>query len=90
MATIRIPTTMRPLTGGKAEVLAAGATVGEVLDALEHAHPGTRARLFDERGHPRRYVNVFHNEEDIRFLQGLATPVSPTDRLTIVPAMAGG
>ena len=90
MATIRIPTAMRTLTGGRAEVTADGATVREVLDSLERAHPGLGARLFDERGAQRRYVNVFHNEEDIRFLAGLETPVGPKDRLTIVPAMAGG
>ncbi|WP_375765357.1 MoaD/ThiS family protein [Archangium gephyra] len=90
MATIRIPTTMRGLTGNKGEVRVAGATVGEVLKNLEQAHPGMGARVFDDKGAVRRYVNVFLNDEDIRFLQELSTPVAEGDRITLIPAIAGG
>ncbi len=90
MATIRIPTTMRSLTGNKGEVRVAGATVGEVLNNLEKAPPGLGARVFDEKGAVRRYVNVFLNDEDIRFLQELSTPVTEGDRITLIPAIAGG
>ncbi len=90
MALVRIPTSLRGFTRNEAEVRASGATVGEVLRDLERRCPGIGARLFDERGAVRRYVNIFHNDEDIRFLQELETPVADTDRLTIIPAIAGG
>jgi sulfur-carrier protein len=64
--------------------------VGEVLRNLDRDFPGIGTRLLDEGGAVRRYVNIFHNDEDIRFLQELATPVAETDRLTIIPAIAGG
>jgi sulfur-carrier protein len=88
--TVRIPTPLRPLTGGQAEVPASGATVAEVLNDLERRHPGVRARLMDDRGDLRRFVNVYLNDEDIRFLEGLATAVPGTADLSIVPAIAGG
>lgn len=90
MATIRIPTTMRVLTRNQTEVTASGATVREVLKDLDARYPGIGARLFDERGAVRRYVNVFLNDEDIRALGELDTPVKDADRLTLIPAMAGG
>ncbi|MFY2557473.1 MoaD/ThiS family protein [Corallococcus terminator] len=90
MATIRIPSTMRALTRNQAEVSASGATVREVLADLDTRYPGIGARLLDERGAVRRYVNVFLNEEDIRALRELDTPVKDADRLTLIPAMAGG
>ncbi|MCY1034892.1 MoaD/ThiS family protein [Corallococcus sp. BB11-1] len=90
MATIRIPTPMRTLTRNQSEVQASGSTVGEVLRDLDARYPGMGARVFDERGAVRRYVNVFLNEEDVRALQSLETPVKDTDRLTLIPAMAGG
>jgi molybdopterin converting factor small subunit len=90
MARVRIPTAFRAQVDGRSEVEAAGATVGEVLGALAQAWPGLAPRLFDERGQVRRYVNVFHQDEDIRFLQGLDTPVAAGDVLTLVPAIAGG
>jgi len=90
MATIRIPTTMRALTRNQAEVVATGATVREVLKDLDARYPGLGARLLDERGAVRRYVNVFLNDEDIRALAELDTPVRDGDRLTLIPAMAGG
>ena len=88
--TVRIPTQLRELSGGAAEVTAAGGTVREVLGQLEEAHPGFAARLFDEGGQLRRFVNVFVADEDIRFLQGLDTPVAEGQVVSIVPAVAGG
>jgi molybdopterin converting factor small subunit len=90
MAKVRIPTTLRALTSNQAEVTAVGGTVGEVLRELEKRFPGIGPRLFDDKGAVRRYVNIFHNDEDIRFLQELETPVRDSDRITIIPAIAGG
>jgi molybdopterin synthase sulfur carrier subunit len=88
--TVRIPTQLRTLTGGAGEVAVEGATVGEVLKALDAAHAGFADRLFDEGGNLRRFVNVFLADEDVRFLDGLATPVADAQTLSIVPAVAGG
>ncbi|MFY1829967.1 MoaD/ThiS family protein [Myxococcus fulvus] len=90
MATIRIPSTMRTLTRNQADVVVPGATVREVLANLDASYPGIGAKLLDERGAVRRYVNVFLNEDDIRALRELDTPVKDADRLTLIPAMAGG
>ena len=87
---VRIPTQLRTLTGGLGEVQVEGATVGEALKALDAAHPGFADRLFDEGGSLRRFVNVFLADEDVRFLDGLATPVTDGQTLSIVPAVAGG
>jgi len=87
---VRVPTQLRTLTGGAGEVPADGATVGEVLQGLDAAHPGFAERLFDEEGQLRRFVNVFLADEDVRFLQGLATPVADGQTVSIVPAVAGG
>ncbi|GEN09828.1 molybdopterin synthase subunit MoaD [Myxococcus fulvus] len=90
MATIRIPSTMRTLTRNQADVVIPGATVREVLANLDASYPGIGSKLLDERGAVRRYVNVFLNEDDIRALSELDTPVQDSDRLTLIPAMAGG
>jgi len=91
MATkVRIPTQLRSLSGGVGEVSVEGTTVGEVLKSLDAAHPGFADRLFDEAGHLRRFINVFLDDEDIRFLDGVATPVGTGTTLSIVPAVAGG
>ena len=90
MATVRIPTPLRSFTRGQEQVSVPGSTVGEVLGNLERAHPGISSRVLDDAGQVRRYVNIFHNDEDIRFLQGLHTPVADSDRLSLIPAMAGG
>ena len=88
--TVRIPTALRTLTGGAAEVTVEGSTVGEVLKSLDAVHPGMGERLFDEAGNLRRFVNVFVAEEDIRFLDGVSTPVAEGQVVSIIPAVAGG
>ncbi len=88
--TIRIPTQLRNLSGGAAEVALDAGSVGELLKALDVAHPGFGERLFDDQGALRRFVNVFVAEEDIRFLDGIDTAVSDGQVLSIVPAVAGG
>ena len=90
MATVRIPTQLRTLSGGAAEVSVDGETVGEVLKALEAAHPGFHARLFDDAGALRRFVNVFVADEDVRFSDGLDTKVDAGQTVSIIPAVAGG
>ena len=90
MPTVRIPTQLRTLTGGSSEVQVDGTTVAEVLKALDQAHPGFQDRLFDEAGTLRRFVNVFVADEDIRFLQGVDSPVGEAQTVSIVPAVAGG
>ena len=88
--TVRIPTQLRTLTGGAGEVAVDGSTVGEVLKALDAAHPGFADRLFADDGSLRRFVNVFVADEDVRFLQGLETAVTDGTTVSIVPAVAGG
>jgi len=88
---LRIPTPLRKLTGGKAEVAAEGASVREVLDNVEASHPGMRDKILEPSGGSvRRFINVFVNGEDIRHIQGLDTRLKPGDELSIVPAIAGG
>jgi molybdopterin converting factor small subunit len=88
--TVRIPTQLRTLTGGAGEIQVEGSSVGEALKALDATHPGMADRLFDDSGGLRRFVNVFLADEDVRFLEGLATPVADGQTLSIVPAVAGG
>ena len=90
MAKIKIPPVLRDSVGGQREVSAPGDSVGEVLDALVEAHPGTRTQLFDAEGGLNRYVNVYLGDEDVRVLDGLETTVVDEDVLVILPAMAGG
>ena len=78
--TVRIPTTLRPLSGGNSTVSVEGATLGEVLANLEAAHPGFKDRLFDDNGGLRRFVNLFVADDDVRYLQGLETPVPAGNR----------
>ena len=87
--TVRIPTPLRTLTGGADEVTAEGGTVRAVLGDLEQRHPGLEERLLDDKG-VRRHVNIYANEEDIRFLDGLDTALRDGDTVQIVPAIAGG
>ena len=88
--TVHIPTPLRKFTGDQADVEVQGATVGEVIDNLEAQHSGIKERMVDESGAIRRFVNVYVNEEDIRFLDGSETGVQDGDQVTIVPAIAGG
>lgn len=90
MPTVKIPPVLREQTGGKAEVAAGGGTVGEVLRSLAEAHPQTEGQLFSADGQLNRYVNVYLNDEDVRVLEGLETPVAESDTVVILPAMAGG
>ncbi len=90
MPTVRIPTPLRKLTNGKEEVSAAGANVGALIADLERQFPGLKERICDDAGQVRRFVNIFQNDEDIRFLQNLDTPVKDADEISIVPAIAGG
>lgn len=87
---VRIPTQLRTLTAGAAEVTVEGTTVGEVLKALDAAHQGLAERLFDDKGELRRFVNVFVADEDVRFLDGLSTAVTDGQTVSIIPAVAGG
>jgi molybdopterin synthase sulfur carrier subunit len=88
--TIRIPTQLRTFTGGSGEVEVEASSVGDALKALDAAHAGLAERLFDDSGALRRFVNVFLADEDVRFLDGLDTPVAAGQTLSIVPAVAGG
>ena len=88
--TVRVPTQLRTLSDGAPEVAVEGATVGEVLAALDASHPGFRARLFDDDGQLRRFVNVFVADEDVRFMKGLETEVAAGSTVSIIPAVAGG
>jgi MoaD family protein len=88
--TVKIPTQLRAVAGGEAEVPAEGATVGEVLESLYGRHGELRDRIAGDDGQLRRFVNVYLAGEDIRFLDGLETPVPEGAELTILPAVAGG
>jgi molybdopterin synthase sulfur carrier subunit len=90
MAIVRIPTPLRKLTGGLEEVKAQGGTISAIIGSLETQYPGLKERICDDQGKMRRFVNIFKNDEDIRFLQNLDTPVAEADELSIVPAIAGG
>jgi sulfur-carrier protein len=87
---VRIPTPLRTLTKGTGEVQATGETVAGLVDDLERQFPGIRDRLLDETGELRRFINVYVNEEDIRFLDGQKTALKAGDHVSIVPAIAGG
>ena len=88
--TVRIPTPLRQVTKGNAEVQAKGGTVDDVVADLERQFPGLRERLVDEAGELRRFINIYVNQEDIRFLDNKATKLKDGDEVAIVPAIAGG
>lgn len=90
MIKVRIPTPLRTLTKNQGEVEMKGTSVAELIDNLEANHPGIKSRLCDEQGELRRFVNVYVNEEDVRFLDGKATTLKDGDEVSIVPAIAGG
>lgn len=87
---VRIPTPLRRYTGGSEEVGVEGTTVGLVVESLESRYPGIKERLCDDQGRVRRFVNLYINGDDIRFLNSLDTPVKDGDEVSIVPAIAGG
>lgn len=87
---VRIPTILRTYTGGASEVTASGGTLGEVIEDLEAAYPGLRARVLDDSGKLRRFVNVYVNDDDVRFAEGLATETKDGAAVSIIPAVAGG
>jgi molybdopterin synthase sulfur carrier subunit len=87
---IRIPTPLRKLTGEREVVEADGSTIDEILQSLDSNYPGLKDRICDEQGNVRRFVNVYLNDEDIRFLDDRATSVNEGDEISIVPAIAGG
>jgi sulfur-carrier protein len=87
---VLVPTPLQRLTQNQAEVVVEGSDIGEMISNLEAKFPGVKARLCDENGALRRFVNIYINEEDIRFLKGEATPLKDGDEVSIVPAIAGG
>ena len=90
MSTVRFPAVLRATVGGAREVEAAGSTIGEVLDTLTGAYPALRDQLFAEDGELNRFVNVYLNGQDVRYLDGRGTPVADGDEVRLLPAMAGG
>ncbi|MCW2804956.1 MAG: sulfur-carrier protein [Propionibacteriaceae bacterium] len=89
-ASVRIPTILRNYTGGANEVTADGSTLAEVLESLEANHPGIRARVLDDTGALRRFVNIYVGDEDVRFAGGLDATVADNAKISIIPAVAGG
>jgi molybdopterin synthase sulfur carrier subunit len=87
---VRIPTILRTYTGGASEVSAEGATLAEVLDALDAEYAGIKARVLDDTGSLRRFVNVYVGNDDVRFLENLQTPTPDGAQVSIIPAVAGG
>ena len=87
---VRIPTPLRKLTNNEEIVQIKAATVGEAIVELQSRYPGIKERLVDDNGEVRRFVNVYVNEEDIRFLQNQKTPLNDGDEISIIPAIAGG
>jgi molybdopterin converting factor small subunit len=87
---VRVPTILRTYTGGDSEVSAEGGTLAEVLENLETSYPGIRARIVDETGELRRFVNVYVGNDDVRFLEGLATATPAGAQVSVIPAVAGG
>lgn len=88
--TVRIPTTMRPISGGASTVSVEGSTLRDVLAALNSAHAGFSERLFDDAGELHKFVNIFVSDDDVRYMEGLDTPVKDGDTVSIIPAVAGG
>jgi len=88
--TVRIPTTLRPLSGGVSTVQVEGSTLAEVLASLNAAHPGFSERLLDSEGNLHKFVNIFVADDDVRYMQGLATSVINGQTISIIPAVAGG
>lgn len=89
-ASVRIPTILRNYTGGEKEVSAQGSTLTELIDDLESSHPGIKARVLDDTGALRRFVNVYIGDDDVRFIGGLDAKVDDGAQVSIIPAVAGG
>ncbi|MFK4088539.1 ubiquitin-like small modifier protein 1 [Kribbella sp. NPDC020789] len=87
---VRVPTILRPYTKGVSEVSAEGATLTEVLDSLDASYPGIKSRVLDESGELRRFVNVYVDDDDVRFADGLRTAIKDGGQVSIIPAVAGG
>jgi molybdopterin synthase sulfur carrier subunit len=90
MVKIRIPTPLRPLTGGKSEIETHASDIQAMIESLNGQFPGLKSRICDDSGEIRRFVNIYLNEEDIRFMKGKDTPLKDGDEVSIVPAIAGG
>lgn len=90
MTAVRIPAVLRPAVGGEKDLDLSGTTVGEVVNALVERYPSLRDQLLTPDGELNRFVNVYVNGQDVRYLDGLGTPVDPRDELRLLPAMAGG
>jgi molybdopterin synthase sulfur carrier subunit len=90
MANVRVPSMLRPTVGGERIVAAEGATLRELIDNVDRRHPGFAGQLLEPTGDQRRFVNIYVNDEDVRYLSGLETPVSEGDVISILPAVAGG
>lgn len=90
MTTVLVPTPLRRLTGGQSKVEVDGADVGALISAIDSQFPGVADKVLDGDGNVKRFINVFVNDDEIRQLQGLDTPVAASDKVSIVPAMAGG
>ena len=87
---VRVPTILRPYTQGVSEVSAEGSTLTEVLDSLDASYPGIKGRVLDESGELRRFVNVYVDDDDVRFAEGLQTTIKDGGQVSIIPAVAGG
>jgi sulfur-carrier protein len=87
---VRIPTILRTYTGGESEVAASGSTLAEILEDLDAQFPGVKGRILDDAGALRRFVNVYVGNEDVRFLEDLATPTPDGSQISVIPAVAGG
>lgn len=90
MITVLIPTPLQKFTHNQSSVLCTASDVSSLIDSLDSSFPGLKSRLCDEHGNLRRFLNLYVNSEDIRFLDGLSTPLNPGDNVSIVPAVAGG
>jgi len=90
MATVLVPTPLRRLTGGQTKLTVEGNDIAVLIQSINQQYPGISDKLLDDEGNVKRFINIFVNDDEIRTLQGLATPVKASDRVSIVPAMAGG
>jgi sulfur-carrier protein len=90
MATVLVPTPLRRLTGGQAKLTVEGSDIRVLIQSINQQYPGIADKILDEEGNVKRFINIFVNDDEIRTLQGIATPIQDSDRVSIVPAMAGG